>query len=130
MSAPLLPDLLPPLTDAELATLFPARRVPTQPTLIRPGFTGLEPQPTLAHLADAVARLLGPGRRPVLNRSVATYPGYDTFPVFSVHGENVRGLAGGPCSASYVCAVAVQATEAEALDAAIAAAQARLGGAR
>lgn len=114
-----------PFTADQLIAAFPPRKVPTQPSLMAPGFTGPVPQPTLAHLANSVAALLG-DRRPVITRGVATFLGYDTFPVFTVHGENIKGLSGLPCSASYVCSVAIQDTPAERFHDAIVTAQARV----
>lgn len=117
-------DALAPLTADQLAALFPVGRRPTRPLLIEPGGKPPLQYNTLAGLAAAVAGLLQ-GARPVLVRGAATYPGFDTFPAFSIHAEAPRGAAGGPPAATYLCAVAVQDTPAEVLDAAIAAAQAR-----
>lgn len=117
-----------PLTPAQLLAQFPTGKRPKRPCII-PTLPD-EPQvfPTLAHLAEAVARKLK-GRVPVLVRGVGTYPGYDTFPVFSVHGMSPIGLHDRPCTATYCCSVAVQDTPAEDLSDAIGAAQARLAGA-
>ena len=113
-----------PLSAAELAELFPARRVPTRPVLIPTLPEAPVVYRSLAHLADELARRLN-GRVPVLIRGQATYPGYDTFPVFSVHAMSPIGLQGRPRAATYLCAVGVQEVSAEDLDRAIADAMVR-----
>lgn len=94
----------------------PARQ-PQAPTLI--SCDVLASFPTLAQLADVVAARLD-GREPTLIRSVASYPGFDTFPAFSVHGKGPPGEAGGPSVDPYVCTIAVQQTKAGDVIAAIA----------
>lgn len=121
------------LTPAELQALFPPGKTPRQPCIIPTLPEAPLRFPTLAHLADELARRLG-GKVPVLIRGMATYPGYDTFPIFSVHGINPNAhrdldLRGRPAPATYVCAVAVQDTPAEDLDRLISAAQVRRMGA-
>ena len=104
--------------------MFPTGRQPKALTLIMPGAGELRAYANRYDLAAALAQLLA-GRQLVLNRGVATYPGFDTFPIFSVHGLGPPG-ATGVRAASYLCAVAVQDLPAEALDAAVAEAQARM----
>lgn len=101
-----------------------ARQVPTQPTIIPTGFREPIAYRGLDDLAMAVAGALG-DRRLVLVRGMGSREGWDTFPMFSVHAENRAGLSAGPSTATYLCAVAVQDTPAEALYSAITACQAR-----
>jgi hypothetical protein len=103
---------------------FP-RSTPTQPTIIPTGFRDPVTFPGLDALAASVAGALG-DRRLELVRGMAGYPGWDTFPIFTVHGV-ARGQPFHLDSDSYICAVAVQSTPAETLHAMIEAVQARGG---
>lgn len=113
------------LTAAELAALFPPRKAPTRPVVIPLLPETPRVHATLQHLAADIAVLLA-GRRPILVRSMGTYLGYDTFPLFTVCAEGEVGQNTGPRAAVYLCSAAVQATPPEDLDAAIVAAQRRL----
>ncbi len=113
------------LTAAQLAAAFPPRKVPTRPVVIPPLPDAPRVCPTLQHLAADVAGQLA-GRRSILVRSMGTYPGYDTFPCFTVCAEGEVGQNAGPRAAVYLCTVAVQATSAEDLDGAIVGAQRQL----
>lgn len=116
----------PPYTRAELAAMFPEGRRPPRPCVIPPLPEAPRIHPTLSHLADDVARILGQ-RVPIIRRITATYLGYDTFPAFNIEAFNP---AGGPTARKdWICAVAVQETPIEDLWTAIEAAQVRQMGA-
>lgn len=112
------------MDEQNLAELFPAGRVPTKLTLIPAGCGQPRTYASRFDLAMALALLLE-GRELVLSRTFATYPGFDTFPAFSVHALGPAG-ANGVRAAVWLCCVAVQDLEAEALDREVSAAQARL----
>jgi hypothetical protein len=115
----------PPYPRDELAVMFPARKVPPGPVLIPALPEPPRTFPTLAHIADEVARRLN-GRVPVLRRGVATYLGYDTFPVITIKAFNP---AGGPTARmDWICACAVQEITSEQLGGLIEAAQVRTAG--
>lgn len=112
-----------------------SRSIPLQPTIIPTGFRDPVVFGGLDALAAAVAGALG-DRRLELVRGVAGYPGWDTFPIFTVHGAartasdrpplgDASAARGGLSSDTYICAVAVQSTPAETLHAMIEAVQAR-----
>ena len=100
------------------------RNIPTQPTIIPTGFRDLVTFGGLDALAAAVAGALG-DRRLELVRAMAGYPGFDTFPIFTVHGSPRAGPTLPLGDTSYICAVAVQDTPAQTLHAMIEAVQAR-----
>lgn len=117
-----------PQSPTELARTFPPGRRPTRLTMIPPCGSGgggeLRAYANRFDLALALAAQLA-GRELVLVRGQGTYPGFDTFPIFSVHALGQPG-ATGVRAAVYLCAVAVQDLTAEALDAAVTEAQQRL----
>lgn len=115
----------PPYTQAELAGMYPARKVPPGPVLIPALPEPPRTFPTLAHIADEVARRLA-GRVPVLRRGVATYLGYDTFPVITIKAFNPGG--GPTARMDWICACAVQDATSEDLGVLIEAAQVRQAG--
>lgn len=84
---------------------------PQVPTVILPGFAGMTTFATLPELAACLAERLA-GRRPVLSRSVAAYPGFDSFPAFTVYAEGDAGESAGPRAGLYVATIAVQRTPA------------------
>lgn len=94
------------------------QRQPQAPSLVEVG--RIRDFDSLEALAAAIAERLA-GRRAVLVRSVASFDGFDSFPAFSIHG--VADGAERAAAAVYVGCAAVQKTHAEALEAAIAAAQ-------
>lgn len=110
--------------EADLSQLFPPGRTPRQLTLIPAGCETPRTYASRFDLAMALAVALD-GRELVLSRSFATYPGFDTFPAFSVHALGPAG-ANGVRAAVWLCCVAVQDLTAEELDRAVTEAQARV----
>jgi len=92
------------------------QRMPLVPTLIEAG--RLSRFDSLEDLGRALAERLA-DRAPVLRRSVASYPDFDTFPAFSVYAQAEGAQA--TAAQLYVGCVAVQKATAEQLLAAIAA---------
>lgn len=144
----------------DLRRSFPPRVVPTTPTLFRAAGHAPQTYRTLNHLAADLAALLSTGpdgqackpRELVLIRAAATYPGFDTFPVFNVHGLPPPGERGPPprtprgqaplrsdirpdtphpgrqsSGGTWLCAVAIQATPPQDLDELVTAALGRVG---
>lgn len=97
---------------------------PKVPTLILPGFGRLETFAALDQLAARLVELLE-GRRPVLVRSVAAYPGFDSFPAWTIHAEGPRGDSGGPPGCAYVATIGVQRASADQVLAALTDAEAQ-----
>lgn len=104
-------------------------RLPDRLTLIPAGAgpggaVDLRHYATSFDLAMAIAQLLD-GAELVLTRSMASYPGFDTFPAFSVHALSAPGETGARTT-TWLCAVYLGDLSPEALDAAVTEAQARL----